>query len=77
MRDKRLKIFLRRHLDADQFRKARDADLWDAIVEEVDSRWLSRQDTGAIQDFLEWLLDHADEILAVVIKIIGLFGSES
>lgn len=30
--------------------------------------------TGVVTDFLQWLLDHADEIIAVVAKIVALFA---
>lgn len=51
-------------------RALNDGDVIDSVLVEVASR------PGVAKEgmpFLDWLLEHADEIIALIVKIIGLF----
>lgn len=58
----------------------RDSDLLDAVVAESEA--MASSEFGAIGDgtfmiFLEWLLDHSDEIFAIISKLLILFAEEA
>lgn len=79
MRRVAFRFFLRAQIRrADGERKAAlqrvldDRELFNALVDELAAEH-SQQAGGPLTDFLEWLLDHADEIIALVMKIIPLF----
>lgn len=48
-------------------------ELLDAVTEELQEQHAA-QKGGKVTDFLSWLLDNSDRILAVVMKIIALFS---
>ena len=55
----------------------RDSDLLDAVIEETTV--LAAAELGAIGDgtfmeFFQWLLDHSDEIFALITKLLILFA---
>ena len=74
-----LRIFLKRQLNRSDLSAEHkmlvrsallDQDVMDAALLELDSRPDAKADG---MPFLDWLIENADEILALIIKIIGLF----
>jgi hypothetical protein len=63
-------------LDRDKFRRIlRDNDLADVLVEEAEGL-KGVSGFGSPMEFFQWLLDHADEIIALITKLIALFDAE-
>ena len=70
----RFRMFVLRRCDAATRRSLlNDSDLFDACCEGAYDQY-ERSLGGPFQDFLTWLLEHADEIIALVKKIIALFA---
>lgn len=54
-----------------------DVDLQDAVVSEAAvMRGTNVEGLGSFETFFAWLLEHADEIIAFITKLIALFDAE-
>lgn len=74
-RKARFRLFVRKCCNKQQQRALfGDDSLLDAALESASERY-ERSASGNWQDFFEWLLEHADEIIAVITKIISLFAA--
>lgn len=55
-------------------------EIFNAVYSGVHSEWESEQSDGLhgpVTDFLQWILDHSDQIIALIEKIISLFVNHS
>lgn len=70
----RFRLFVRRRCSAEQRQSLlRDGELLSACCESAHEMFESSA-AGPLTDFLEWLMDHADEIFALIARIISLFA---
>ncbi len=52
-----------------------DRELFDATYDGLESQY-SSEHNGAVQDFLQWLLDNSDQIFALITKLIAMFSAD-
>lgn len=70
----RFRLFVRRLCSAQQRAVLlRDNELLGSCCESAYEQF-ERSASGPLTDFLEWLFEHADEMLALIAKIISLFS---
>jgi len=68
----RFRLFCRRRCPADVQLALCDEGIFEAALEEAEQEY-QRCCAGKFQEWVEWLSEHADEIIAIIQKVIKLF----
>lgn len=76
MRNARVRLFLRKRLDAATQRKLfADVLIMDAATEAISELYDHCEgDSNSLTDFMDWLLANSDAIMALIQKLIELFS---